>query len=326
MRTFDKISDYGKINISKNIFNLNERLHDEVSKFYIVRRNYDDILKREYLKKQRILKLRIKREKIFKNCKNYFIKYHYVLFHAVKRINSDTNIKKSNLYYRLLKRTENYFKFIPFLKIIKTNKLISLTDISEFKKKKMNIYVRRNRIDYKLTFEKNKKILNKTKFINENKPLSITQHFKKKKLFSSMSVFEFKKTHSQILPNILSEISISMNQSKKFKKKLSIDKKKSKKKFQLFNQYSKIFNNNKYQKIDIKSIRKDINNDFGFKSIKKIKFKGIKLNKFGKIKFKKEKSLDENIIKNNWYDGLDKKLKDILNKKLFKITNKFSFD
>ena len=47
MRTFDKISDYGKINISKNIFNLNERLHDEVSKFYIVRRNYDDILKRK---------------------------------------------------------------------------------------------------------------------------------------------------------------------------------------------------------------------------------------------------------------------------------------
>ena len=54
MQTFEKISNYGKINISKNILDLNERLHDEVSKLYIVRRNYDDILKREYLKKQRI--------------------------------------------------------------------------------------------------------------------------------------------------------------------------------------------------------------------------------------------------------------------------------
>ena len=325
MQTFEKISNYGKINISKNILDLNERLHDEVSKLYIVRRNYDDILKREYLKKQRILKLRIKRDKIFKNCKNYFIKYHYVLFHAVKRINSDTNIKKNNLYNLLLKTNDNYIKFNPFLKQIKINKLISLTDILEFKKNKKNINNRRNRY-YKLNFEKNKKIQNKTKFINENKPLSITQHIQKKPLFSSMSVFEFKKTHSQILPNIQSEFSSTMNQSKKFKKKLSIDKKKSKKHFQLFNQCSQIFNTNMYQKIDIKTIRKDINSDYGFKKIKKIKFKGIKTNKFGKIRFKKEKSLDENIIKNNWYNELDKKLKDILNKKIFRINKKFSFD
>ena len=326
MRTFDKISDYGKINISKNIFNLNERLHDEVSKFYIVRRNYDDILKREYLKKQRILKLRIKREKIFKNCKNYFIKYHYVLFHAVKRINSDNNIIKNNIYFNLFKNSENYFNFNPCLKQIITNKFISLTDISDFKKRKKNINNRRNRIYYNLNFEKNKKINKKPKFVNENKPLSITQHFKKKQLFSSMSIFEFKKTHSQFLPNIQSEISISMNQLKKFKNKLSIDKKKSKKQLQLFSQYSQIFNNNMYKKVDIKTIRKDINSEFGLKKINKIKFKGIKINKFGKIKFKKEKSLNENEIKKNWYDQLDRKLKDILNKKIFRINKNFNID
>ena len=326
MQTFNKISDYGKINISKNIFDLNERLYNEVSKFYIVRRNYDDMLKREYLKKQRLLKLRKKRDTIFKNCKNYFIKYHYVLFHAVKRINSDNNIIKNNIYFNLFKNSENYFNFNPCLKQIITNKFISLTDISDFKKRKKNINNRRNRIYYNLNFEKNKKINKKPKFVNENKPLSITQHFKKKQLFSSMSIFEFKKTHSQFLPNIQSEISISMNQSKKFKNKLSIDKKKSKKQLQLFSQYSQIFNNNMYKKVDIKTIRKDINSEFGLKKINKIKFKGIKINKFGKIKFKKEKSLNENEIKKNWYDQLDRKLKDILNKKIFRINKNFNIE
>ena len=309
MQTFERISHFDNFNIINSINDLKEKFNDEIHKFLKRKINYDDMLKKKSKKEIWFRNLRKKREIFMKKCKNNF-ESKFTLFHSLKRNKSEEKIKRKDLYYHLLKYYNNYKIFKPYtlsLKIISKNNYINLTDINQVKiKKKNNKLIKKNKINIQL---KKNYIKKEVPILRYNKKSISSVKISLKKTYSTMTIFEFKKTHSNYLPNISNELSNSIKESKKLKKQLSNDKKKFKRNFSLITQNPFLIN----KKNNLKLLKRDLINENNFQnSFKKtIKFKGLKINKYGKIKYKKEKSLDENIERNKFIDELNNKFNTI---------------
>ena len=309
MQTFERISHFDNFNIINSINDLKEKFNDEIHKFLKRKINYDDMLKKKNKKEIWFRNLRKKREIFMKKCKNNF-ESKFTLFHSLKRNKSEEKIKRKDLYYHLLKYYNNYKIFKPYtlsLKIISKNNYINLTDINQVKiKKKNNKLIKKNKINIQL---KKNYIKKEVPILRYNKKSISSVKISLKKTYSTMTIFEFKKTHSNYLPNISNELSNSIKESKKLKKQLSNDKKKFKRNFSLITQNPFLIN----KKNNLKLLKRDLINENNFQnSFKKtIKFKGLKINKYGKIKYKKEKSLDENIERNKFIDELNNKFNTI---------------
>ena len=309
MQTFERISHFDDFNIINSINDLKEKFNDEIDKFLKRKINYDDMLKKKSKKEIWFRNLRKKREIFMKKCKNNF-ESKFTLFHSLKRNKSEEKIKRKDLYYHLLKYYNNYKIFKPYtlsLKIISKNNYINLTDINQVKiKKKNNKLIKKNKINIQL---KKNYIKKEVPILRYNKKSISSVKISLKKTYSTMTIFEFKKTHSNYLPNISNELSNSIKESKKLKKQLSNDKKKFKRNFSLITQNPFLIN----KKNNLKLLKRDLINENNFQnSFKKtIKFKGLKINKYGKIKYKKEKSLDENIERNKFIDELNNKFNTI---------------
>lgn len=309
MQTFERISHFDNFNIINSINDLKEKFNDEIDKFLKRKINYDDMLKKKNKKEIWFRNLRKKREIFMKKCKNNF-ESKFTLFHSLKRNKSEEKIKRKDLYYHLLKYYNNYKIFKPYtlsLKIISKNNYINLTDINQVKiKKKNNKLIKKNKINIQL---KKNYIKKEVPILRYNKKSISSVKISLKKTYSTMTIFEFKKTHSNYLPNISNELSNSIKESKKLKKQLSNDKKKFKRNFSLITQNPFLIN----KKNNLKLLKRDLINENNFQnSFKKtIKFKGLKINKYGKIKYKKEKSLDENIERNKFIDELNNKFNTI---------------
>lgn len=309
MQTFERISHFDNFNIINSINDLKEKFNDEIDKFLKRKINYDDMLKKKSKKEIWFRNLRKKREIFMKKCKNNF-ESKFTLFHSLKRNKSEEKIKRKDLYYHLLKYYNNYKIFKPYtlsLKIISKNNYINLTDINQVKiKKKNNKLIKKNKINIQL---KKNYIKKEVPILRYNKKSISSVKISLKKTYSTMTIFEFKKTHSNYLPNISNELSNSIKESKKLKKQLSNDKKKFKRNFSLITQNPFLIN----KKNNLKLLKRDLINENNFQnSFKKtIKFKGLKINKYGKIKYKKEKSLDENIERNKFIDELNNKFNTI---------------
>ena len=309
MQTFERISHFDNFNIINSINDLKEKFNDEIHKFLKRKINYDDMLKKKNKKEIWFRNLRKKREIFMKKCKNNF-ESKFTLFHSLKRNKSEEKIKRKDLYYHLLKYYNNYKIFKPYtlsLNIISKNNYINLTDINQVKiKKKNNKLIKKNKINIQL---KKNFIKKDVPILRYNKKSISSVKISLKKTYSTMTIFEFKKTHSNYLPNISNELSNSIKESKKLKKQLSNDKKKFKRNFSLITQNPFLIN----KKNNLKLLKRDLINENNFQnSFKKtIKFKGLKINKYGKIKYKKEKSLDENIERNKFIDELNNKFNTI---------------
>ena len=309
MQTFERISHFDNFNIINSINDLKEKFNDEIHKFLKRKINYDYMIKKKNKNEIWFRNLRKKREIFMKKCKNNF-ESKFTLFHSLKRNKSEEKIKRKDLYYHLLKYYNNYKIFKPYtlsLKIISKNNYINLTDINQVKiKKKNNKLIKKNKINIQL---KKNYIKKEVPILRYNKKSISSVKISLKKTYSTMTIFEFKKTHSNYLPNISNELSNSIKESKKLKKQLSNDKKKFKRNFSLITQNPFLIN----KKNNLKLLKRDLINENNFQnSFKKtIKFKGLKINKYGKIKYKKEKSLDENIERNKFIDELNNKFNTI---------------